>query len=104
VGDVAEAFFKAATNEPPAPGALNARAFNIGTGTDTSVLGLIERLARLAGVQPSIEFRPARAGEIERSLLSVDKVKKFLNWEAKVGLDEGLARTYAWLTAGGTPQ
>jgi UDP-glucose 4-epimerase len=99
VGDVAEAFLAAAAGPLPAPGPLNARALNVGTGVDTSVLELITRLGRIAGVRPQVEFRNQRPGEVMQSLLSADRIGRLLDWRATVDLDEGLARTYSWVTS-----
>src|SRR5437870_9409639 len=70
VGDVADAFLVAATESLPEPGPVSARAFNVGTGVETSVLDLAKMLAKAAGVPSRIEFKPPRPGEVERSLLS----------------------------------
>jgi UDP-glucose 4-epimerase len=99
VGDVADAFLVAATAPLPEPGPVSARAFNVGTGVETSVLELANLLAKTAGVSARIEFKPARSGEVERSLLSVAKAERLLNWRPRVDLAEGLALTYAWTRA-----
>ena len=39
---------------------------------------------------------PYRAGEQMRYLLSIEKAKKMLGWEPKVGLRQGLERTMEW--------
>jgi UDP-glucose 4-epimerase len=62
---------------------------NIGTGTETSVLELIEAL----GVEP--RFAPARKGEVARSCLDVSRAADVLGWRAEVTLAEGLERTLA---------
>lgn len=98
VGDVAEAFHAAATRQLPPPGMLTSRAFNVGTGIETSILELIDRLGRISGKTPRAAFEAARPGEIRRSLLAADKIHDVLGWRAAVDLDEGLARTYAWVT------
>lgn len=96
VGDVADAFLAAATGRIPEPGPVNTRAFNVGTGVETSVLQVAKMLAEAAGATPRIEFKPARSGEVDRSLLGVEKVARQWSWRAKVDLAAGLARTYEW--------
>ena len=98
VSDVAEAFFAASTRELPAAGPVTARAFNVGTGIDTSVLDLVDRLGRIAGVKPEIDFKPERRGEVERSQLAAGKMQRVLHWTSQVSLDEGLSRTFAWVS------
>jgi UDP-glucose 4-epimerase len=74
--------------------------FNVGTGTETSVLDLYERIQRVAGVERAAEFAPARAGELQRSVLDVSLAKRELGWEPKHPLDDGLAETWSWFASG----
>ena len=97
VDDVADAFFAASTRPVPPAGDVNARAFNIGTGVETSVVELARTMSSIAGLSPEIDFQPARPGEVPRSLLAVEKAERDLGWKAKIGLKEGLARTHAWV-------
>jgi UDP-glucose 4-epimerase len=99
VGDVAEATVRAATMPLPPPGRVDERAFNVGTGVETSVIELAERLFAVAGVDPAIEFAPKRPGEQERSSVKVDKARAVLGWEPQLTLDQGLAETYAWFAS-----
>jgi UDP-glucose 4-epimerase len=97
VEDVAEAFCAAATCELPAAGVVDARAFNVGTGAETSVLDLARMLASVAGIEARIEHAAKRPGELQRSVLDPSKARRLLGWRASVQLREGLARTVAWL-------
>jgi UDP-glucose 4-epimerase len=99
VGDVAEATVRAATLPLPPPGRVDERAFNVGTGVETTVIELAERLFAVAGAEPSIEFAPKRPGEQERSSVKVDKARAVLGWEPRLTLDQGLAETYAWFSS-----
>jgi UDP-glucose 4-epimerase len=96
VGDVADGIFRAATTPLPAPGRVDARAFNIGTAVETSVLDVARLLMQAAGSEVPIEFAPKRAGEIQRSCLNVDKVHRELGWRPQVSIAEGLQRTFEW--------
>jgi UDP-glucose 4-epimerase len=80
VGDVVDAFLVAASSDERG-------SFNVGTGTETSVLDL----ARELGLEP--ELRPARTGEVERSSLDPSRIAERLGWRAQVSLADGLART-----------
>ena len=99
VDDVAEAFFVAASAKLPASGPIEARAFNIGTGVETSVLDVARILASAAGADPTITFAPERRGELARSLLSPEKARALLGWRARVPIEEGLRRTFEWARA-----
>jgi UDP-glucose 4-epimerase len=99
VGDVAEATVRAATMPLPPPRGVDDRAFNVGTGIETSVVELADRLLAVAGADPSIEFAPKRPGEQERSSVLIDKARTVLDWQPRVSLDRGLAETYAWFAS-----
>jgi UDP-glucose 4-epimerase len=96
VKDVAQANLAAARATLPPPGRLDDRAFNIGTGVETSVIELAATLGEAAGRRPMIEHAPARPGEQLRSAVAVDKVAAGLRWRPRMTLREGLAETYQW--------
>ena len=77
---------------PPADG-LDGRAFNIGTGVETSVNELAATLVALEGRRLTIQHAPERPGELRRNALAVDKAARGLGWRARVAIDEGLRRT-----------
>jgi len=91
--DVAEANVRAASAALPPLTSLDARAWNIGTGVETSVNRLAELLAEGAGKKASIKRAPARAGEILRSSLATDKAARELGWRPRTPLAEGLRST-----------
>lgn len=93
-GDVAGANFAAATSDLPPRGRLDARAFNIGTGIETSVNTLAETLRQVSGATAPIEYAPARAGELARSALQTQKARDVLGWAPRVSLRDGLTNTY----------
>jgi UDP-glucose 4-epimerase len=95
VGDIVEANLAAAD----AP-TLGHRTYNIGTGTEVSVLELIAAVARAAGVDPEVfhpQFEPARPGEVLRSCLDVTRARGDLALNAPTPLELGLARTLDWI-------
>jgi len=98
VKDVARANLAAATRDLPAPGRLDARGFNIGTGVETSVIELAEALKRTAGSDVSIQLAPPRPGEQQRSAVSIAKAGRVLGWTPQVPLDEGLEETLNFFT------
>jgi UDP-glucose 4-epimerase len=89
VGDVAEAVARG-LERPEARGVAN-----IGTGLETSVNELYERLARAVGVDRSATHAPAKPGEQRRSVLDPTRAKMLLGWTPTVSLDDGLQRTVA---------
>lgn len=99
VKDVARANHIAATIDLPPVGPLDARAFNIGTGIETSVNTLAGHLNDAAERPVPVERAPARAGELQRSALVVDKAAAVLGWRPQVTLADGLAETYRFFAA-----
>jgi UDP-glucose 4-epimerase len=99
VADVANAFITAAGATLPAPERLDARAFNVGTGVETSVIDLAGALQRAAASSTPIEFAPKRAGELARSVLAPEKAAEQLGWRAAMPLERGVAETYAWFAS-----
>ena len=71
--------------------------FNIGTGVETSVLELHDAIQRAAGVTREPAFAEARLGELQRSVLDISLAERDLGWRPKHSLDQGLARTWAWI-------
>ncbi|MFL5616613.1 MAG: GDP-mannose 4,6-dehydratase [Gemmatimonadaceae bacterium] len=96
VGDVAEATVLAATHSVPRPERLDARAFNVGTGVETSVTELARVLRRVAKSDVTVEHLPKRPGEQQRSVVSIAKAGSLLGWRPRYSLEEGLSRTFAW--------
>jgi nucleoside-diphosphate-sugar epimerase len=71
--------------------------FNIGNARSTvTILDLAERVKRLTGSESEIVFRPLHYTDVEIRIPNVDKARRLLGFEAKVDLDDGLARTISW--------
>jgi UDP-glucose 4-epimerase len=105
-GDVARANLAAATVPLPRPAQVDVRAYNIGTGRETSVLDLATTLQRAANTSVPVNHTPARAGELPRSAVSNAKAVRELGWQPRVTLDDGLRMTYDFFAArqrGGSP-
>lgn len=93
VGDVVEANMIVTEAEIPRGSGLDDRAFNVGTGRETSVNELARALMESAGREVDIEHAPPRTGELEWNSLKVEKLRA-LGWSPSMSLSEGLARTY----------
>jgi len=100
VGDVALANMAASERALERPETLDTRAFNVGTGTETSVNRLAELMAAAAGRTPETSHAPARAGELERSVLGVEKAARALGWRPRTALADGLRATLERLGEG----
>lgn len=73
---------------------------NVGTGSEVSVLQLIEAVAEAAGLHPTDfepEFLPERAGEVRRSCLDVSLARSELGLVESTPLSAGLRPTLEWV-------
>lgn len=95
VKDVAQANLLTSNLELPETGSLDDFAFNVGTGTETSVNELVGRIVEIAG-HAEVLRQDARAGELHRSALAVNKLRA-VGWSPEYDLSAGLAETYAWV-------
>ena len=75
-----------------APG-VGGRVFNVADGRQTTLLQLLELLAKLLGKEISPTFLPPRVGDVRESLADVTQARKCLGYEPVVGLEEGIRRT-----------
>ena len=73
--------------------------FNVGTGSETSVVELFDACRRVAGVEISAELAPARPGELQRSALDPSLAQRELGFTARTQLESGLRSTWEWVQA-----
>lgn len=97
VGDVVSANVTVADAKLPAPDTIDARAFNVGTGVETSVNALAATLMAAAGRKVDVNHADARLGELMHSCLDATKLRS-LGWAPAVTLQEGLGATYRHIT------
>jgi UDP-glucose 4-epimerase len=76
-----------------------AGVFNVGTGTATSVLGLLETCLRVSGVDAAPVFDPPRLGELQRSVLDPSLAERELGFTARTPFEDGIAATWEPLRA-----
>jgi UDP-glucose 4-epimerase len=88
VGDVVAANLLAIDAEAAGP-------INIGTGSETSVLDLVDALQLRTESPFSPVFEAARIGEIERSSLDASRARELLGWEPTTTLTAGLSHVLA---------
>jgi UDP-glucose 4-epimerase len=88
VGDVVRAMLAAAGR--------SGGPYNVGTGVATSINELHAACRRVAGIEDEPEYRPARLGDVLRSVVDPGRAKRELGWQAETSLEAGLVRTFAW--------
>jgi UDP-glucose 4-epimerase len=75
---------------------VSGKVYNVGTGRSFSILDLIAALNKLLGTQIAPKLGPSRAGDVRHSLANIERAQKDLEYEVKVGFEEGLSRTLRW--------
>ena len=96
VGDVVAANLLLTDAEFPRSAGLDDRAFNVGTGKETSVNELAETLAAASGRALDVRYAAARPGELLHSSLDASKLRA-QGWEPRTDLRTGLGATYEWI-------
>jgi UDP-glucose 4-epimerase len=92
VDDMVEALLLA-LERPEAVG----QSFNVGNARSAvTIFDLAQRVKRLSGCSGEIVFVPRNYVDVELRIPNVEKARELLGFEARVDLDEGLARTIAW--------
>lgn len=77
-----------------------AGTWNIGTGTETTVLDLAALVTRLTGHRSQPTFAPARIGELSRSALAWERAAQDLSWRPSTSLAEGVQAVTNWFENG----
>jgi UDP-glucose 4-epimerase len=70
--------------------------FNIGTGVETDVNAVFNRLNEAASAGMREHHGPAKEGEQLRSVLANDKARRLLNWQPTISISDGLKQTIEW--------
>lgn len=70
--------------------------FNIGTGTGSSVLEIINAFQRANGIKLQYKIGGRREGDIEKVYGDVTKAKTKLGWKAELDIDEMMRSAWEW--------
>jgi len=91
VKDVVAANLLAATSSKVGAG----QVINIGTGRQTSLLGLLRTLKRVSRRRFTTEFQPARKGDVRHSVAAVGRARALLGYKPAYSLEQGLRELWA---------
>jgi CDP-paratose 2-epimerase len=96
VDDLLDAFLLAERNIAR----LSGQAFNIGGGAGNviSLLDLIDRIGRLHGERPDIDFADWRTGDQRYYVSDTRRFQEATGWKTKTNADDGIRRLYQWLS------
>lgn len=88
-GDIAQAIIRAL----PLKGY---HTMNVSTGQETSINDLIRSFEKAVGYTVPVQYTAPRTGDILRSVLSNEALKRDLGFVPEMDLEEGICRTYDW--------
>jgi UDP-glucose 4-epimerase len=74
--------------------------FNISASDERTVADIAAIIWEASGRDPAefeLKHLPSFEVDVQRRWPSVEKAKRLLGWEARIGLDEGIANTVSWL-------
>jgi CDP-paratose 2-epimerase len=94
IDDAVECYLAAAREIKAARG----QAFNVGGGiaNSCSLLELFAWLEKEVGVKLEYERLPERPSDQKFFVANIEKAKRLLGWEPKIGKEEGLRRALTW--------
>lgn len=70
--------------------------FNVGTGERHTLNDLLRALSAIVGRDLNPEYAAPRPGDVRHSLADIDRARRYLGYEPKVGFEQGLRQTVAW--------
>ena len=88
-GDIAQAIIRAL----PLKGY---HTMNVSTGQETSINDLLRSFEKAVGYTVPVQYTAPRTGDILRSVLSNEALKRDLGFVPEMDLEEGICRTYDW--------
>jgi UDP-glucuronate 4-epimerase len=70
--------------------------FNVGGGSEVSMLEAIDVLGRIANRRLEVVRMPRREGDVSRTAADTTRIREALGWEPKTPFDAGLAAQWRW--------
>ena len=72
--------------------------YNVGGGTEASMLDAIAILERLAESSLEVVRAPAVPGDQRRTSADTTRIRTELGWEPQISLEDGLAAQWEWVS------
>lgn len=76
--------------------AANYEVFNVGTGTGSTVLEVVNAFEKSTGQKLNYKIVPRREGDITAAYAQTDKVNDTLGWKTEYSLEDSLSSAWAW--------
>ncbi len=84
-----------AAMEGAPPGAI----YNVGGGSEVTMLEALETLGRVSGRRLEVVSHPRRVGDASRTAADTTRIRTELGWEPVTSFEEGLAAQWRWAAA-----
>ena len=73
------------------------KVYNLGNSSPITLNELIKKCEEVVGKKAIINQLPNQKGDVPNTYADISKSKEELGWEPKVGIDEGLKKTYEFM-------
>ena len=70
--------------------------FNLGTGTGSSVLEVVNAFEKVSGQKLPYKIVPRRSGDVITAYANTNKANTILGWKAELSLEDSLASAWKW--------
>jgi len=71
--------------------------FNVASGTAITINHLVELLAEVSGLEPTVRHAPPRPGDVRDSLADISASREAFGFAPQVELEDGLERYVEWM-------
>jgi UDP-glucose 4-epimerase len=71
--------------------------FNLGGGTETSLLGAIAMIEKITGLKAKLKRFDRQKGDVRHTHASIEAAKGKLGYAPRVRLEEGLSQEWDWI-------
>ncbi len=95
IDDVVESMVRLIKKGPPAL-PLPCEVYNIGNHKPVEVKYLIDCLERQLGIPAKKVFLPMQPGEVPETYADIDGLKKAINYQPRISIEEGIKRFVSW--------
>jgi len=75
------------------------RVMNVACGEQRTLLEVLATVQQITGAQAQPEFRPSRQGDVRHSLADITVARTCLGYQPRVGFQEGMKETVAWVAS-----
>ena len=75
----------------------NNKLFHLGTGKSVSIIEVIKTLSKIMNIDPKIEYKEQRAGEIGNFVSDTSLIESTFGTKPSTTIEEGLKKTIQWL-------